>query len=112
MAGSPKIDDGEALQRLNATWNAAKAELSRLREEIRRLTELGKAQESLAQVRSEREVALSRLGEQVLQLIESRSLVPPAGLQGALAEVKARDSDLARRQREVAAALGQPEGQK
>ncbi len=111
MVGSPKTDDGEALQRLNATWNAATAELSRLREEIRRLTELGKAQENLAKARSEREVALSRLGEQVLQLVESRALVPPAGLQGALAEVMARDSDLAR-QREVAEALGSPKGRK
>ncbi len=105
MVGPRQTDEVELPRQLSAMWDAAKAELARLREEVGRAAELGRAQASLTQVRNEREVALMRLGEQVYKMVESRELPPPAALRRSLAEVKARDFDLLRQQADIAAVL-------
>jgi hypothetical protein len=105
MAGPRQTDEVELPRQVSAMWDAAKAELARLREEVQRVAELGRAQASLTHARSEREVALMRLGEQVFKMVECRELAPPAALRRSLSEVKARDIDLLRQQSDIAAIL-------
>ncbi len=112
MVGPRQTKDDEELQKLNAAWSAAKAELSRLRDEVRRLAVLGTAQEDLTKARTEREAALSRLGEQVFEMVERRDLVPPEALRPALAEVRSMGGALARKQKSAAAGLREADAKK
>jgi hypothetical protein len=105
MVGPRQTDDAEILRQASAMWDAAKSELARLREEVQRAVDLGKAQASLAQVRNERDLAVQRLGEQVFRMIEAEELVPPAALRRSLADVRARDAERHRHQADIAAVL-------
>jgi predicted Zn-dependent peptidase len=109
MAGPAPSDEGALLKQVSALWDEAKIELARLREQVQRAEEMGRAQAGLTRARSEREISLMRLGEQVYKMVEGRELAPPPALRRSLAEVRARDVELRSIQADVAAVLKEAE---
>lgn len=109
MAAQRQGSDGQVLRQIEEMWEAARAQLTKLREAVEKAQQLGAAGGQLHRARSEREQALLKLGEAFYRLASRGEVEIPPSLKLAVAEVKAKEEQLVREQSDLSAMLEEAE---
>ena len=105
MANQRSGDDSEALKQITDMWEGAKSQLQELRDAVERTSELGRAHSALMARRSDRELALLKLGEAFYKQVQSGEVAAPVSLKRLVGEVKSKDDEVARQQSDISAIL-------
>jgi hypothetical protein len=100
-----RSSESDLPQSLQKELQVAQCELVQLRKLVERAVELGKAQAALSVLRSQREVALMKLGEVFLNEVEVSESVLTPELQRAYSEAKAKEVALQECQADISMLL-------